>query len=243
MNDKNIQKIQNQINSLRDTELQNLRSRDRYEKGIIRAVSPQGDNLFLLIQRLPHEEFNKDKDIIEVVDGEYFGNEQGLSEEEITLTELLIEADVNLSIIKYDPSHWIGKDALVWMVNKRPIRAMIQSPLLDPRAISAENIKLARVHSPERKLNSPGPIEFLRTLGYSREQVSATIEETFSDTEPKGYVLRYGDSATWHDAVAASNNESKNLESSLEDGIVTNLYGGSLDDSECFLPVKAITAR
>lgn len=240
---KEINNIRKNLNSLKNTELQNLRSKEKLEKGIVRTVSPQGDRLFLCVQRLPSEVLDPETNTINVVDGLYFGNEQGLPESEVTMAELLIEADVDLSTIKYDPVQWIGIQVNVAVVDKRAVRVLLQSPLSNPRLIPPEDIKIARTLSPNKTINSKESKEYLESLGYSRSEVDATVEETFESIGPRGFVLRYGDSTTWHDAAIPKGSDAKNIEESSNKGIVTHLYGGNLNNKYCFQPTKAITAR
>lgn len=222
-----------QIGMLRDI-------RDRYESGIIRATSQQGDRLYCIVQRIP--KVGTDGKLEEQGVGEkYFGNEDGASWDDFVLAEALIETDIDLSGTVYDPDDWMGREVLVWTVRGIPERVLVQSMLSKPRAIHPDHIKMARALSPDKKLSSRDASKTLQSLGYSEEQVEATINENMEVVDPIGMHITYGNTAVWGLKVVAKG--SVDMADSLEAGIVTNVSSGLLGNKLCYKPAKVFTAR
>lgn len=228
-----VEEFRQQIGMLRDI-------RDRYESGTIRATSQQGDRLYCVVQRIP--KVGQDGKLEVQGPGEkYFGNEDGASWDDFVLAEALIETDIDLSGTVYDPDDWIGREVLVWTVRGRPERVLVQSSLSKPRAVHPDHIKMARSLSPEKKLNSRDAKKTLVSLGYSEEQIDATIKENMEFVEPLGMHITYGNTAVWGLKVVAKG--SVDMADSLESGIVTNIADGLLGNKLCYKPAKVLTAR
>lgn len=234
---KDINKISNQqkiqIGSI-------LNNSDRYEEGIIRATSQQGNKLYCIVQKKPKLDDNG-KEIPQGVGEKYFGNSDRAAYDDFTLAEALIETDVELSTVTYNPDDWIGKYVVVWIVATEPRLVMMGYNASPPRVVSDKEIKAARALNKDEGLKSREAKDFLQSLGYSDKQIGAIVGETLTTTKPLGTNISYGTSAIWGEKTPDPGYT--NLSDSLEAGIVTNLSGHSLRNEHCHKPLRTFTAR
>ncbi|RLA68396.1 MAG: hypothetical protein DRQ78_00800 [Epsilonproteobacteria bacterium] len=242
-------KINKDIYDLKQIDRANRQARRIYQTGFIRKISPQGDRLFVVVQRGPETEVDRHGEIT-TKPGRYFGNEVGFTTNNITLSELLIETDVDLSAISAEESHWIGKEVTVEMVNSYPIKAVLTAPGTQPRRIDRQTLlsvkdRAARkkgvdIDSDENLLDDEAK-KYLRIAGYTDEEIDATFQETL-DSLSGSNVLNYGTAGWQYNQLKTG--ETTDMSKSAEAGIVTSLPAASAStDGFCFKPNKALTAR
>jgi len=231
-------KAMKDIQNLKDTDRLHRQSRKVYEKGTIKLLSAQGDRLYASVQRHPTTETDS-SGVIKTIPGKYFGNEPGYKD--VTLSELLIETDIDLSSSSSENQHWIGKEVTVEMVNSYPQKVYIQAPASTARLIRSVELQIARLQSTENELNDEAAA-FLEGRGYSDEEIKATFEERLDSLEGSK-MLEYG-VAHWQ-GVASLTSDSQDMSASAEAGIVTELplASASTSDGFCFKPNKALTAK
>lgn len=232
--------LEKQINSLIVRELNERRTRNRYEKGTVKILSPQGDRLYVLVQRLP-KTVEDEKGNKEIVPGEYFGNNNNLSKDKITLTECLIETDIDLSLTYSDLTHFVGKEVTVMSIDGKPIKAYLQSPQIEPRTMSREDVIMARYLSASKEDIDQAGIDYLLQKGYTKKVIDVIIAETISSISRAG-VTDYG-TPSW------SNNEKKggdliDNKKVAEADAVTGLPPPlERENSFCFKPAKVLTGK
>jgi len=232
--------LEEQVKLLNNYEKTSRQYRRRYEKGIIKNLSPQGDRLFATVKRMPSTRVDN-QGVTVKVDGTYFGNEHGYSDDNITLSETLIPTDIDLSIISGTLEHFVGKEVMVESIDNFPEKVFIQSPDSSARKISIEELRTARLSSNKSELDDSAK-KFLLSIGYSPEEVDATFKETLSSIE-RAKILDYG-AAGWQ-TYAENKANYQDLEESNKAGIVTELPSESdaVSVGLCFKATKALTAR
>ena len=235
-----IKRMNEQIASLKAVELRDRQARRVFEKGTIQNISPQGDRLYVTVQRIPQTVIARDG-TVEVIAGIFFGNEFEHPDDEITMTELLMETDVDLSVASTEVKSFIGREVTVEMINNSPHRVLLQSPLLRPRTIPPTELAIARLQSVDGTLKGNGAEDYLLNMGYKKEEIEASTAETLeSITKPE---IDYG-VAQWQNVGPTEGTE--DMTKSAEGGIVTGLPLASNDSSQeafCFKPNKALTAK
>jgi len=237
---KDYSKVRIEVDNLKLLETKNRQGRIKYAKGFIKHVSPQTDRIYVTVQRAPQSRIKEDGSI-EAIAGVYFGNEQGYTDEEITMTELFLPLDIDLSMsLAIDYESLLNKEVTVHTVNGFPRKAALQSQVSQSRLLSPSIIGIARQSSGNRTTSGEGFDEVLLNEGFSQEHINATKAEVLSETSTG--VIDYGRS-DWNKGAKIQTDVVDKSEVA-KSGIVTNLpLTSDTSDVICFKPVKALTAR
>jgi len=233
-------KVKVEVDNLKLLELKNRQGRVKHAKGFIKHISPQGDKVYVTVQRPPQSRVSRDGSV-EAIAGIFFGNEQGYTDEEITMTELLLPLDLDLSTSSVkDYESLLNKEVTVHTINGFPRKVILQSQVSQSRLLTPSIMGIARQSSENRTTTGEGFDQTLINEGYSQEEIDATKKETLSET-PIG-ILDYG-RADWNKGAKAQTDVVNKTEM-VESGIVTNLpLTSDTSNTLCFKPVKALTAR
>ena len=230
-----------------DDEIRSMREMTpKYEKGVVRATSEQGDLLFCTIERhadnlnVPAKSEN----------AEYynlFGNEDKVGPEDLTIGETLIETDIDLSHANYEVNNFIGKPVTVMMVRGRPQRAMFLWTIASPRNIKSQDIRDARALAKkyggkEKGLKSEFVQRYLESKGYEKESIEAVVSENWKDNKNAlGSTIVYGGTSTW--GRKTPNKGGYDMSDSAKKGIVTKIPKTNEETVYCYKPSKVLTAR
>ncbi|RLA68380.1 MAG: hypothetical protein DRQ78_00885 [Epsilonproteobacteria bacterium] len=236
---KETSKIATEIKDLRLMELKNRQLRVRYGQGTIKHVSPQGDSIWVTVQRHPVAT-QKEDGTTEIVDGLYYGNEGDLPPEEITMSELLIPLNVNLSTLAIrDYEDLRNQVVTVHVINGFPKKAELLGPV-NSTFFKPVDIKTGRITGPNKSIQDKEFDTYLLRAGYSQEDIDAMKEYTLAST-PTG-VLNFGTSEwTKGDSERPDGVDKTEVAKS---GIVTDLpLTADKSNNICYKPVKALTAR
>ncbi|RLA68525.1 MAG: hypothetical protein DRQ78_00115 [Epsilonproteobacteria bacterium] len=231
----------NDISTLKGTEFIANRTKEKHNSGTIRYLSPQGENLHAAVQRFPTFKTKPNGEVI-MIDGGMFGNEPGVSEEELTLTEILIPVDINLRNNPIDLIPLIGMEVTVITRNNYPEMVLLQSKLNKSRVINCRTLREARHWSRDGTLKGEGARAYLESRGYTDETIDAVISESV-DQFPRAGIFNY-DSVTWSTNLEITDDHIILGESSRA-GIVRGLpltSGGGVGNI-CYKPVRALTAK
>jgi hypothetical protein len=230
-----LNQSQNTIKQIARLERQAINTR----KGRVIALSPQGDVLYCIVRRPDHIEIDSDGAKVRRK-GVLFGNEADISEDEITLQEVLIESNIHLGYTFFDIKHLLGIEVLVEMVDGAPRKVHMNPSSPDARVIPSAHIWKARSTNPGRSLRHKSARAMLENYGYSKKQISSVISETVKSVSPEGQVLRYGDTATWQISSTQAL-EGKDISSDVS--IVTNIPTRTLKKTACHRPGLAFTGK
>lgn len=215
----------------RNSQFEEKISNRKYEQGIIRTISPQGDKVYVIIERVTAK-----KSV------EYFGGYRDIPNDDLLISELLIELDITTVNSPLELDSLIGKSVIVESTFKGPEIARLISPKESPRKISRQDIQMARAASEDRSIKSDIAKAVLRGIGYLEDEINATLEESLSNIDILGGRLVYKDSATW-DAVTDRDIKGIQMDESYDSGIVRGLNGGTLSKRYCFEPALVLTGR
>ncbi len=213
-----------------------------YEEGIIESVSPEGNKLFVIVRRLPTEEVDRDGNTYKAP-GLLFGNEGRLNEDDVTLTELKIPADVDLSQAIIDPVEYINRKVLVKMVAGHPSGCLMREyDNLDPTIITKEQIYNARMQDPERRLHSKASTDFLeKQYGFTKTQIADVIMSTYGKVNPKGYRLANAGTSSWIDQAEAD--QEGIIDMSDTASVSTNVPASKLRTKTCYYHAKVFSGK
>ena len=213
-----------------------------YEEGIIESVSSEGNKLFVIVRRPNVDGVDSNGNAIKV-DGTLFGNEANLSEDEVTLTELKIPSDVDLSQSIIDPDTYIGRRVLIKMVAGHPSGCILKEQSdLDPSIITKEQIYNARMADPSRSLKSDASKSFLKKeYNLTDKQIATISESTYGSVKPKGFRLTSAGTSTWVDQTEQDQKGTKDISDTAS--ISTNVPGTKLRTKTCYYHAKVFSGK
>lgn len=189
--------FKNQIDYLKQQVSGEKRFNPEIKDCVIRSIAPQGDILFV-IARYPDTQIRKDDGTLQNVPGGLVGNEALLPEKDLTMSELLIQTDIDLNYYRgLRLDRLIGATVQVELINNRPKQILALQSFRAARAIPREIIQNARVSGQENTLFSKEAYDYLKAAGFSDGEIKAIRSEKFSDVKPEGFFLTYGDTANW----------------------------------------------
>jgi hypothetical protein len=212
-----------------------------YEQGIIESVSSEQNKLFIIARRPPRDVIDKNGKETKVP-GLLFGNEAGLKEDQITLTELKIIGDVDLSQSVVNPTDYIGRKVLIKMVGGHPIECILkESNDTNPSIITKEQLYEARMQSPSRDIKSKESRRYLKQkFGYTDKQIGDVVDATYGKISPNGYRLTYGTSE-WDSQTEADLKGTIDMSDSGK--TATNIPSSKLRTKTCFYHAKVFTGK
>ena len=166
-----------------------LKKRSLWELGRIEALSPQGEKLYAKIRRIG--DIAKDMEGNTVRINSYlFGNLDNLPEECLTLAEVLIRIDIDLSISKGNSDSLLNKYVMVLIEGGVPVRAKLideeTSRIIDPN-----DIRQARKLSVDPSKIDLNGMSFLESLGYAWTQIEGIIAESIGNNDIDGKTASY----------------------------------------------------
>lgn len=216
-----------------------IRKKSFWEIGTIESLSPQGEKLYAIIRR--RGDLAKDAEGNNVLINTYlFGNLHNIPEAILTLSEVLIPIDIDLSISKVNLDTLMNRGVAVFIENGMPKYAKLMDDS-SARIIEAEDIAIARQLSVDPSKIDKNGIVFLQKKGYILSQIEATIAESIGANSTNGKTLKYGDQSTY-DAVSKSEQALRyDMTSSLP--IATNIPASQLKNKTCHIQINAFSAK
>ena len=215
------------------------------EMGTIEALSVQGDLLFAVVRRsgkMTRTEAGEDKEII----GDLFGNMHGVPEQMLSLAEVLIETDVNISLMPRSPKYLIGKQVLVEVDQSgNPLIVRIST---NPRQSGSRAIDRKHIYS-LRKLSKSGDVDIpevrkkMLDFGYSPEEVGGVLGEKYIQSGLYGKVGTYGTRSSWTSVESSESSKTHDLSKGISLDLVLGLSGSYLISRKCSNPSKIISGR
>ena len=216
-----------------------IRKKSFWEIGTIESLSPQGEKLYAKIRR--RGDLAKDAEGNNVRINTYlFGNIYNIPEANLTLSEVLIPIDIDLSISKVNLDTLMDRRVAVFIEDGIPKYAKLMDDS-SARIIDPEDIRKARQLSADPSIIDKNGIDFLKKTGYVISQIEATIAESIGANSINGKTLKYGDQSTY-DAISKSEQALRyDMTSSLP--IATNIPASQLKNKTCHLQIKAFSAK
>lgn len=216
-----------------------IRKKSFWEIGTIESLSPQGKKLYAKIRR--QGDLAKDAEGNNVRINTYlFGNIYNIPEANLTLSEVLIPIDIDLSISKVNLDTLMDRRVTVFIEDGIPKYAKLMDDS-SARIIDPEDIRKARQLSADPSIIDKNGIDFLKKTGYVISQIETTIAESIGANSINGKTLKYGDQSTY-DAISKSEQALRyDMTSSLP--IATNIPASQLKNKTCHLQIKAFSAK
>lgn len=215
------------------------RKRSFSEIGTIESLSPQGEKLYATIRR--KGDLAKDIEGNDVRINTYlFGNLYNIPEANLTLSEVLIPIDIDLSIAKTNADSLISRTVTVYMEEGVPVYAKLLDDK-NARTISPEDLRKARKFSANPTTIDKNGIDFLQKSGYGISEIEATIAESIGANSIDGKTVKYGDQSTY-DAISKSE-QALRYDMSASLPIATNIPASQLKNKTCHLQIKAFSAK
>lgn len=216
-----------------------FKKRSLWEKGTIESLSPQGEKLYAKIRREGDDAPDIEGNIVKI-NTYLFGNHFNIPEENLTLAEILIPLDIDLSISKVNVDTLLGKKVTVFVEDGNPIYARLteESP---SRIIDPKDIRQARQLSADPLSIDKNGIDFLQKSGYGITQIESVLAESLAGNNIDGKTIKYGDQSTY-DAISKSE-QSLRYDMSTSLPIATNIPASQLKNKTCHLQIKAFSAK
>lgn len=216
-----------------------LKKRSLWELGRIEALSPQGEKLYAKIRRIG--DIAKDIEGNTVRINSYlFGNLDNLPEACLTLAEVLIRIDIDLSISKSNSDSLLNRYVMVLIEGGVPVRAKLideeTSRIIDPN-----DIRQARKLSADPSKIDLNGMSFLESLGYAWTQIEGIIAESIGNNNIDGKTMKYGNQSTY-DAISKSE-QSLRYDASASLPLATNIPASQLKNKTCHIHIKAFSAK
>lgn len=221
------------INSPEDAILNKI-NLEEYKVAKIISLSPQGDSMYAILRLVP--EYNDE-------DNSIVGNYYHVNEQDLVLSEVLIPTDLDITSYHGDLTKLLNRTVKVLFRGGRPVLAHVKYESLDgPRKISKDHINRARNITEQRSLNTLEAKAFLKALGYTDEEIRQTAGETIQSIRPDGFILKYGEVASWHKSTTRDGENEKSIASG-SDKIVRGIPQTFLKEVLCHKPARILTAR
>lgn len=204
---------------------------------IIVSLVPQGDLLFA-IARYPDVTVTNPDGSQTTTKGGYVGNESGVDESLLILTEILIPTDLDVSLIhSYDLQSLVGKSANVTIIDGYAAQIHINVNTVDARSIPRQTILAARSTNISRSLSDPAASSYLVNQGYDAQTFSGLMNESVKTISPDGSILIYGNTADWsRQSIEDTQGDSsyKDISKTAPISAVTGLPTQQLNQVVCF---------
>ena len=202
---------------------------------IIKSLVPQGDYLYA-IARYKDQTVENTDGTTTTVSGGLVGNEGNLDESTLVLAECMIITDINFSSHRgINLESIIGAEAKVEIIDNRPKKILISYLIDSPRTIPSSIIQQARGTNPDRSLDNDNARRYIVEEGYTEDEYNSIINENFSDIDPEGYILVYGDLADWvRESQEDTSTSHKDISSYVDTSTITNLPSSTLKSRICY---------